>query len=241
MEHQTMNAYGNKFKYTQVGGKDFDWLMHHEFGHEWWGNKITAKDWGHYWIHEGICSFGDALYVRETEGEEAYLKRMHISSLRFQNKKPVVIGDEVTEDEAYHPDIYGKGAFFMHTLRYVIGDEIFFPTLKGFATDARFTYSNLVTTNDVEQYFSKAASKDLSPLFNLFLRTTNKLEISIKETEENKYLIKLQNITMSLPIDITTDGITNRIYIDTKGITVSAKSLPQVDAKGYYFKKLIIE
>jgi hypothetical protein len=28
MEHQTMNAYGNKFRYSQVGGKDFDWLMH---------------------------------------------------------------------------------------------------------------------------------------------------------------------------------------------------------------------
>jgi len=25
MEHQTMNAYGNKFRQTQVGGKEFDW------------------------------------------------------------------------------------------------------------------------------------------------------------------------------------------------------------------------
>jgi aminopeptidase N len=39
---------------VKLGGKDFDWLMHHEFGHEWWGNKVTAKDWADYWIHEGI-------------------------------------------------------------------------------------------------------------------------------------------------------------------------------------------
>ena len=32
MEHETMNAYGNKFKYTKVGGQDYDGLMHHEFG-----------------------------------------------------------------------------------------------------------------------------------------------------------------------------------------------------------------
>ena len=57
MEHQSMNAYGNNFRYTQVGGHDFDWLMNHEFGHEWWGNKVTAKDWADYWIHEGIETF----------------------------------------------------------------------------------------------------------------------------------------------------------------------------------------
>ena len=28
-----------------------------------------------------------------------------------------------------------KGSFFMHSLRYVIGDELFFPTLKKLATD----------------------------------------------------------------------------------------------------------
>ena len=37
MEHQSMNAYGNYFRYVKVGGQDFDWLMNHEFGHEWWG------------------------------------------------------------------------------------------------------------------------------------------------------------------------------------------------------------
>ena len=74
MEHQTMNAYGNKFHYTKVGGEDYDGLMHHEFGHEWWGNKVTARDWADYWIHEGINTFGDALYIREFEGERAYIK-----------------------------------------------------------------------------------------------------------------------------------------------------------------------
>jgi aminopeptidase N len=130
MEHQTMNAYGNKFRYTKVGGKDFDWLMHHELGHEWWGNKITAKDWADYWIHEGICSFGDALYTREMEGETAYIKWFKNSSLHFENKLPIVIGKDIDEEQAYHGDIYGKGAFFMHTMRYVLGDSIFFPHIK---------------------------------------------------------------------------------------------------------------
>lgn len=241
MEHQTMNAYGNNFKYTKVGGMDFDWLMHHEFGHEWWGNKITAKDWGHYWIHEGICVFGDILYIRDVEGEESYLKKMRLNSLQFLNEKPVVLGDEVTEEDAYHPDIYAKGAFFMHTLRYIIGDEIFFPALKNFATDPRYIYDNLVTTDDVEQYFSKAVGMNLKPLFDFYLRTVQKLEVNIKQVDENSYSIKLLNFSMPIPMDITTDTETKRVTIGTKAIIIKSKTLPLVDPKVYYLKKLIIE
>jgi aminopeptidase N len=54
MEHQTNIAYGNKYRYEKLGEKDFDWLLHHEFGHEWWANKVTNRDWAHMWIQEGI-------------------------------------------------------------------------------------------------------------------------------------------------------------------------------------------
>jgi aminopeptidase N len=241
MEHQTMNAYGNNFKYTKVGGNDFDWLMHHEFGHEWWANKITNKDWAHYWIQEGICVFGDMMFIREVEGEEAYLKKMRSNMRGFQNQKPVVMGETVTEDEAYHPDIYNKGAFFMHSLRFIIGDSIFFPALKGFATDPRFTYDNMVTTDDVEKYFSQAAGRNLKPFFDFFLRTVNKLEIQVRQTGESKYQVKSLNLDMTVPLQVTTDKGVNTIQLDKKGVTVNSESMPLIDVKGYYLKKVIYE
>jgi len=241
MEHQTMNAYGAKFKYTKVGGEDYDGLMHHEFGHEWWGNKVTAKDWADYWIHEGICTYGDALYVREFEGEKAYIKFFQNSALSFGNKIPLVIGKDIDEESAYNGDIYGKGAFFMHTLRYIMGDSTFFPALKGFVTDPRYTYSNLASTNDVMQYFSKAAGQDLKPLFDLYIYSINKLEVHIKAQRGDKYQVQLLNIDMPLPIDITADGVTKRYILDKKGITIISKTMPVIDPDTYYLKKLIIE
>jgi aminopeptidase N len=174
MEHQSMNAYGNHFIYTKVGGKDFDWLMNHEFGHEWWGNKVTAKDWADYWIHEGIGVYGDALYARDVEGEEGYINYFKDRIYSIENTTPIVQGKDIDEEAAYIGDIYIKGAFFMHTLRYVIGDSIFFPTLKKLATDPQYTYNNLVNTDDVEQLFSKAAGYSLKPLFDFYLRTDTK-------------------------------------------------------------------
>jgi len=241
MEHQSMVAYGNKFHYTKIGGQDFDWLMNHEFGHEWWGNKVTAGDWADYWIHEGIGSYGDALYTRDMEGEESYEKIFRRSGPRIANDKPVVLGKDIPEDEAYHNDIYTKGAFFMHTLRYVIGDEIFFPTLKHLATDSNYTYTHTVNTDDVEKLFSRASGMDLSPLFNFYLRTIQKLEIRVKQTDLDKYRVQLLNIDMTLPLDITTDAGTERKMVGKKEIMITSKTLPVIDPKYFYLKKVIYE
>jgi aminopeptidase N len=241
MEHQTMIAYGNGFHYTPVGGMDFDWLMNHEFGHEWWGNKVTAGDWADYWIHEGIGSFGDDLYVRDMEGEDRYEKIFQRSQSHIKNDKPVVLGKDIEEEAAYHDDIYGKGAFFMHTLRYVLGDSIFFPTLKKLATDSSFTYTHTVNTDDVQKLFSDASGTDLGPLFNLYLRTVQKLEIQVKQLDIEKYHVQLTNIDMALPVDITTDKGTTRTMLDKKGMTVSSKVQPVLDSRTFYLKRVVYE
>jgi len=241
MEHQSNIAYGNKFTYTKVGGEDFDWLMNHEFGHEWWANKVTNVDWAHMWIQEGICSYGDVLYYREMEGEESYMKRMRQTGRQQNSNIPVVRGEEVDSDSAYQGPIYGKGAFFMHTLRYVIGDEVFFPTLKKLATDAQYTYDHPVHTRDVEQLFSKASGKDLKPLFDFYLYTAQKLEIRIRQTADDKFLVQLLNFDTPLPIDIMTDAGTSRLIVDKKGITVTSKTMIQVDPRFFYLKKITLE
>jgi aminopeptidase N len=241
MEHQTMNAYGNQFRYTIVGGQDFDGLMNHEFGHEWWGNKVTAGDWADYWIHEGIGSFGDALYIREMEGEAAYERHFRESIVHIRNDKPIVLGKDIPEEEAYHGDIYSKGAFFMHTLRYVVGDSVFFPTLMRLATDTAWTYTRTASTADVQGLFSQASGTDLSPLFRMYLYTTQKLEIHVVQTGPTKYLIRSVNIGMPLPVEVTTIKGTSRLMIDTTGATVDSDLAPVVDSRGFYLKKLIYE
>lgn len=241
MEHQTSNTYGNNFKYRTIGGKDFDDQIHHEFGHEWWGNKVTAIDWADMWIQEGIDTYGDAMYIREYEGEEGYQKLMQRTARNIENKQPVVPGKDVDTDSVYQRDIYGKGAFFMHTIRYVTGDEIFFPALKKFVTSPDYTYDNLVDTDDVEKHFSNASGKDLKPLFDLFLRSTDKLNVSVKQTGEKKYLVKILNSGISVPIDIKTDKGVERIMLDAKGITVESSTTPVIDPDVFYFKKVILE
>ena len=239
MEHQTMITYGDKFKYQKVGGQDYSANLFHEYAHEWWANKVTNKDWAHMWIQEGIATYAEALCFREMGGDEAYEKMIDGHRRSVKNRKAMVLGDEVTEAETYSGgDIYTKGSFFMHSLRYIIGDEIFFPTLKKLATDPAYTYYNMVTTMDVEQLFSKESGMNLKPYFDFYLRTTDVLDFTVKETAYHTWSIKLNNFFMPLPLDITTSKGKERLRMEKDGISISSDTPPQVDAGGHYLKKV---
>jgi len=66
MEHQTINAYGNGYK---IDGRGFDWLLHHELSHEWFGNQLTNVNADDMWLHEGLGSYMQPLYDRWLNGD----------------------------------------------------------------------------------------------------------------------------------------------------------------------------
>ena len=242
MEHQTMITFQNKFVYSKIGESDYSANLFHEYAHEWWANKVTNKDWAHLWIQEGIATYAEALVHYDLGGQSAHDQIINAHKRSIKGKKPMVGGDELSEDETYAgSDIYTKGSFFMHSLRYVIGDDIFLPTLKKLATDPKYTYDNFVTTDDVEKLFSSESKQDLKPFFDFYTRTTDVLDISIKETGYQKYLVKVNNYFMPLPFDISTSAGTNKTVIGKDGIAVNSSTPPQVDAKGYYLKKVTLQ
>jgi len=241
MEHQTMISYGDRFTYKKENGQDYSDNLYHEFGHEWWANKVTNKDWAHMWIQEGINTYAESLFFREVSGERAYDSVINNFRRGISNRKPIVQGDAVNTADTYTNDIYVKGAYFMHGLRHVIGDDIFFPTLKQLATDAAYTYDNFVTTDDVEKLFSKNSGKDLKPFFDMYLRTTDKLDISVRANNFHEYTIQCKNMPMDLPVDIVTDAGTEQIVLNSKPIKIKSSFPPVVDPKGIYFKKVTIE
>ena len=148
MEHQTINSYGNNYSYRERGNIKFDQLMLHEMTHEWWGNKVTVNDWADFWIHEGIGTYSEALYLLDKLGEEGDHDHMSGKKRGIRNKSPILKSKNATTSEAYIGDIYTKGAYFMHSLRYILGDSIFFSTIYRFANDEEYTYKNPVDTED---------------------------------------------------------------------------------------------
>lgn len=241
MEHQTMITYGDPFNYKLFKGQYYSDNLFHEFAHEWFANKVTNKDWAHMWIQEGITTYAEALCFRELTGEKGYDSLLMLFKRYVENKKPIVQGEEVNSQDTYTRDIYFKGALFMNTLRYVVGDDVFFVTLKKLATDPAYTYDNFVTTDDVEKLFSGASNINLKPLFDFYLRTTNLIEISIKQTGLTSWTIQAKQIPMALPFEIQTSNGTQKVQLTSEPLKIESSTLPSVDPRVRYLKRITIE
>ncbi|MET0935175.1 MAG: M1 family metallopeptidase [Luteibacter sp.] len=134
MEHQTVNAYGNKYAKTPYG---YDDLLQHELAHEWFGNQMTNANWDDMWLHEGFASYMQPLYAESLGGEQAYFASLMRLRSGLANRHPIVSGKPRREDDVYvaerggpGQDIYSKGALVLHTLRNTIGDEAFYRAVR---------------------------------------------------------------------------------------------------------------
>ena len=217
MEHQTITAYGNDFKYDVNGD---DWLLFHEFGHEWWANLVTAPDWNDFWIHEGFESFMDTLYIEKIKGKEAYFAAMKNRYRGLHNVKPVAPREPQTTTQIYmmppdykksDGDIYGKGALILNTLRFYIGDDAFFKTLRRttYPTAAMEKITNgkqfhFETTDDFLKTAERESSKDLKWFFEVYLRQP-KLPILVTETKPNELVLSWKtpdNLPFPMPVEV---------------------------------------
>jgi len=99
----------------------------------------------------------------------------------------------------------------------------------------------MVTSADVEKLFSKASGKNLQPLFDLYLTKTELLNFQIKNTKYKTYTIQITNLSMDLPVEITTDKGTQKMILPKAGITIQSSTPPIVDPNGYFLKKVIME
>ena len=179
MEHQTINAYGNAYAKAPEG---FDWLFQHEFAHEWFGNQLTAANWDDYWLHEGFGTYMQPLYGRWREGEARYATMMASQRDKIANKAPMVQGREMSGDDVYEDgrggpgqDIYYKGSWTLHTLRWLIGDRAFFDATR------LLVYGRLDpkpgnfaprygSTRDFEVAVRQVTGKDYRWFFDVYLR-----------------------------------------------------------------------
>ena len=185
MEHQTINAYGNDYKKAETG---YDWLLQHEFAHEWFGNQLTNVDWDDFWLHEGYGTYMQPLYLQWLRGDMEYMAALMKMRATLMLRHPVVAGRSMVEkdvssaDRGPGNDVYYKGALMLHTLRGLVGDEAFFRATRElvYGTDApkpgnfRPRYAS---TSDYVALVSRITGKDYGWFFDVYLRSVKLPEL----------------------------------------------------------------
>jgi aminopeptidase N len=165
-----------------TGGRDwgFDALHHHELAHEWWGNLVTNADWKDMWLHEGFGTYMQPLYMEQLRGKRGYHAYMADQRAGIANRAPVAPRASQTAGQIYFrsgSDIYGKGAWVLHTLRWTVGDSAFFrslrrmaypePALERVVTGAQTRFA---TTDDFLRIAERESRRELGWMFEVYLR-----------------------------------------------------------------------
>jgi aminopeptidase N len=175
MEHQSAVAYGNHFMDGYLGmdlsgsgwGKKWDYIIVHESGHEWFANNITTNDIADMWVHEGFTDYSEVLFVECQYGKQAADEYCQGLRSSIQNDIPIIGHYGVNQEGS--GDMYAKGANMLHTIRQVINNDSLFRTiLRGL--NSKF-YHQTIDSKDVEEYMAQTSGKDLSKIFDQYLRT----------------------------------------------------------------------
>jgi aminopeptidase N len=166
MEHQTMTLVTERVARDSA---NYQWLIAHELTHQWFGDALTLRDWRHMWLNEGFATYGDALWYEHEFGADSLRSRMALFASFYRrfyfagHVGPVVDPPGL---DLFGSSSYEKGAWVLHMLRHLVGDETFFSILREYQESYR--YGNVVT-DDFVATAERGAGRDLSWFFEPWL------------------------------------------------------------------------
>lgn len=171
MEHVTnislpQHAINGSLKYQD--------LIAHELSHSWFGDLVTCKSPQDMWLNEGFAEYAASLYKQKLQGTEQFKnsnRERHLYTLAFAQKTdagywPIA---KIPRKYTYGKTVYNKGADVVHTLRYQIGDSLFWHTIKTYLDS--FAYKN-ISTREFEHFLERQTHQNLKNFFDFWLYTS---------------------------------------------------------------------
>lgn len=158
MEHQTISF---------MAGWGHD-LRAHELSHSWFGNMITLSSWHHIWINEGFATYANGLSFEHMY--EGYWwpiwKKVTLNKILAAPDGSVYVEDTTSVQRIFDSRLtYHKGAYVLHMLRWLIGDEAFFRAIRNYLDDPQLRFG-FTSFQKVKQHFESACQCDLTSFFD---------------------------------------------------------------------------
>jgi aminopeptidase N len=147
-------------------------LISHELAHQWWGNRITCKNWNHFWLNEGFATFMSAAYNEHRFGKKKYQEDINAYFSVYHKiksnggDKPLVFSDWLNPTKDDRNLVYFKGAYVLHLLRQELGEELFW---KGILFYTQKYYGQSVTTKDFQSALEQSSNRELQDFFNTWI------------------------------------------------------------------------
>jgi hypothetical protein len=144
-------------------------FLAHELAHQWWGHGVAGQNYRERWISEAFAQYAAALWARQHFGEQTFrdiLGRMSRWARDKADEGPIHLGHRLghlrDDPQVYRAVVYDKGAYVLHMLRDIVGEDAFRQALTSFQEKHRFGKAG---TNDLRQALEQASGRDLTAYF----------------------------------------------------------------------------
>jgi aminopeptidase N len=141
----------------------------HELAHQWWGHGVAGQNYRERWISEGFAQYAATLWTRQSRGQDAFtnvLRRLGRWALRENAEGPIHLGHRLGhvkgDPQIYRAIVYNKGAYVLHMLRGIVGDEAFRTAVHRLQERYRF---RKIGTHQVQEVFQEVSGRELGPYF----------------------------------------------------------------------------
>ncbi len=153
-------------------GRAGDALVAHEIAHQWFGDAVTERQWPHLWLSEGFATYFAAVFFEFREGDYAGAQMMARAEERYMASgrtpwSPVIDAEPNDLSSLLNANNYQKGAWVLHMLRGIVGDDVFFAGVRRYYAE----YMNrTAVTEDFQHVMEEASGEELDWFFEQWLR-----------------------------------------------------------------------
>ncbi len=147
----------------------FPFVIVHETAHQWWYSLVGDDQTTDPWMDESLAQFATAVYIHDTEGEDAYQAALDSFERLAKSYEGAVGEDEVIglpvadyKEQAYFYIVYEKGPLFFAALADELGYDTMIDMLRDYFASYRY---GLVKPEDMLNSFEASSGKNLDSIF----------------------------------------------------------------------------
>jgi aminopeptidase N len=200
-------------------------LIAHETAHQWFGDAVTEREWGHLWLSEGFATYFATLWTRASRGDSAW--HAELAGIRRQvladsvvRVRPVIDTTQTDYLALLNTNSYQKGGYALFMLNRLLGDSAFFAGLRAYYSGHR---DGNALSDDLRGALERSSGRELGPFFDQWLRRPGVAEPKIgwayDAANQRVSVLVLQDSTRAYALPLTVEltdgaGVKRRVELE---------------------------
>lgn len=169
MENTSCTIFSDAFMVDDIGFNDKNYVNvnAHELAHQWFGDLVTATSGEHHWLQEGFATYYALLAERDIFGDNHYYFKLYESAVDLGRQDLAGDGTSLLNPKSSSLTFYQRGAWVLHALRGLVGDEVFKKAVKSYLEKHQFKN---VETSDFIKEVERFYDKSLNTFVNVWIK-----------------------------------------------------------------------